>query len=195
MNSNPTQGMDVCVRLFCVYVVLFVGSGLAKGWFPAQGDLPTVYRIKKLKSCQGPKGCRAIERERERIDILGCRLNIWHTDRYHGVSGLLFIINKRLTFSKSGPNVWSNLNFCSSFNGKFTFSRLNVQDCPRVAYEICEQLAPIPGKNFLETGNWFIRIQCLGYCNSQKGISEILFPFWRWNDYQVVPLDTCGTDS
>jgi hypothetical protein len=37
------------VRLFCVYVVLCVGSGLATGWSLAQGVLPTVYRIKKLK--------------------------------------------------------------------------------------------------------------------------------------------------
>jgi hypothetical protein len=29
MSSNPTQSMDVCVRLFCVYVVLCVRSGLA----------------------------------------------------------------------------------------------------------------------------------------------------------------------
>jgi hypothetical protein len=32
VDSNPTQDMDVCVRLFCVYVVLCLGSGLAKGW-------------------------------------------------------------------------------------------------------------------------------------------------------------------
>jgi hypothetical protein len=49
MGSNPTQSMDVCVHLFCVYVVLCVGSGLATGWSPVQGVLPTVYKIKKLK--------------------------------------------------------------------------------------------------------------------------------------------------
>jgi hypothetical protein len=42
VGSNPTHGMDVCVRLFCVFVVLCVGSGLATGWFSAQGVLPTV---------------------------------------------------------------------------------------------------------------------------------------------------------
>jgi hypothetical protein len=31
MGSNPTGGMDVCVRLFCVCIVLFVGSSLAMG--------------------------------------------------------------------------------------------------------------------------------------------------------------------
>jgi hypothetical protein len=57
--------MDCCVRLFCVYVVLCVGSGLATGWSPVQGVLLSTYRIKKLKkSDQVPKGCRAIQRER-----------------------------------------------------------------------------------------------------------------------------------
>jgi hypothetical protein len=49
VGSNHTQGMDVCVRLFCVCIVMSVGSGLATGWSPVQGVLPTVYRIKKLK--------------------------------------------------------------------------------------------------------------------------------------------------
>jgi hypothetical protein len=31
VGSNPIQGMDVCVRLFYVCVVLCVGSGLAAG--------------------------------------------------------------------------------------------------------------------------------------------------------------------
>jgi hypothetical protein len=43
MGSNPTGGMDVCVRLFCVCVVLCVGSGFATGWSPLQGGLLTVY--------------------------------------------------------------------------------------------------------------------------------------------------------
>jgi hypothetical protein len=31
VGSNPTQGMDVCVRLFCVWAVPCAGSGLATG--------------------------------------------------------------------------------------------------------------------------------------------------------------------
>jgi hypothetical protein len=31
VGSNPTQGMDVCLRLFCVCVALCIGSGLATG--------------------------------------------------------------------------------------------------------------------------------------------------------------------
>jgi hypothetical protein len=55
MGSNPTQCMDVCVRLFCVCAVLCAGSGFATGWSPVQEVLPTVQKIKKLK-----KRCRAI---------------------------------------------------------------------------------------------------------------------------------------
>jgi hypothetical protein len=43
MNSNPTRGMNVCVPILRVCVVLFVGSGLV------QGVLHILYRIKKLK--------------------------------------------------------------------------------------------------------------------------------------------------
>jgi hypothetical protein len=45
--SNPTWGMDVCVRLFCVCVVLYAGSGLGTVWSPVQGVLPAVLKIKK----------------------------------------------------------------------------------------------------------------------------------------------------
>jgi hypothetical protein len=62
VGSNRTQGMDVCVRLFCVCVVLCVGSGLATGWSPVQ-VLPTVYGLRNWKSGQGPtKGCSAMDR-------------------------------------------------------------------------------------------------------------------------------------
>jgi hypothetical protein len=49
VGSSPSRGMDICLRLTCVCVVLFVGSCLATGWCPVQGVLPNVYRIKKLK--------------------------------------------------------------------------------------------------------------------------------------------------
>jgi hypothetical protein len=42
VGSNPTQGMDVCVRLFCVCAVMCVGSGLATGASSVQRVLPTV---------------------------------------------------------------------------------------------------------------------------------------------------------
>jgi hypothetical protein len=49
VNSNTTQGMNVCVPLFCVCVVLCVGRGLATGWSPVLRVVPTVHRFKKLK--------------------------------------------------------------------------------------------------------------------------------------------------
>jgi hypothetical protein len=42
VGSNPTQGMDVFVHLFCVCVVLYVGSGIVTSWSLVQGVLPTV---------------------------------------------------------------------------------------------------------------------------------------------------------
>jgi hypothetical protein len=60
VGSDPTQGMDVSVRLFYVCVVLCLGSGLAMGSSGVQGVLSTVYRIKKLK--KGPRSNkRAVE--------------------------------------------------------------------------------------------------------------------------------------
>jgi hypothetical protein len=43
VGLNPTQGMDVCVLILCV------GCGLATGWYPVRGVLPTVYGVNKLK--------------------------------------------------------------------------------------------------------------------------------------------------
>jgi hypothetical protein len=63
VSSNPTWGMDVYVRLFRACVVLCVGSGLATGWLPVRGVLPTIYRLRNWKISQGSKDCRAIERE------------------------------------------------------------------------------------------------------------------------------------
>jgi hypothetical protein len=42
------------VHLFCVCVVLCVGSGIATGSSPVKGVLPTVYRIKKLRKRSRP---------------------------------------------------------------------------------------------------------------------------------------------
>jgi hypothetical protein len=43
-----------CVSL-CVYAILCVGTGLAISWSSVQGDVPTVYRIIKLKKRPRPK--------------------------------------------------------------------------------------------------------------------------------------------
>jgi hypothetical protein len=41
VGSNPTQGMDVCVRLICVCVVLCLDSDLATVRSLPQGVLPS----------------------------------------------------------------------------------------------------------------------------------------------------------
>jgi hypothetical protein len=67
VGSNPTQGICVCVRLFCVCVVLCVCSGLATAWSSVQGVLPIVNGLRNWKSAQGPtKSCRAINRQTDR---------------------------------------------------------------------------------------------------------------------------------
>jgi hypothetical protein len=57
MGSNPTRGMDVCVRLFRVCVVLCVGSGLSMGWYPIQG-----YGLRNWKWPKVSKGYTATDR-------------------------------------------------------------------------------------------------------------------------------------
>jgi hypothetical protein len=57
VDSNPTQGMNVCV---CVF--LCVDSGLATGWSLVQWVLPSVYRSGNWRRGEGPtKGCRVID--------------------------------------------------------------------------------------------------------------------------------------
>jgi hypothetical protein len=70
----------LCVRLFCVYVFLCVGSGLATVWSPVQEVLPTVYRIKKLKKRRKPNE-RAVEPQ---IDIYnGIIITIWREMEFY----------------------------------------------------------------------------------------------------------------
>jgi hypothetical protein len=55
IGSNPAQDMDVCIMcIYCVCVVLCVGSGLPTGWSPVKGVLPAVYRVKKLRKQSRP---------------------------------------------------------------------------------------------------------------------------------------------
>jgi hypothetical protein len=57
MGSNPTRGMDVCVRFFCICAVLCAGSGLSTG-----SPTDCVKRLKNWKTGQSStKGCRAID--------------------------------------------------------------------------------------------------------------------------------------
>jgi hypothetical protein len=55
--------MNVCVRLFCLYV-LCTGRGLASGWSPVQGVLPTVYGLRNWKAAKAQQ--RAVEPQIDR---------------------------------------------------------------------------------------------------------------------------------
>jgi hypothetical protein len=57
MGSNPTRDMVVCVRLFCVCVVLCAGSGFATGWSPSKES----YRLCK-KDYETEEEARAQQR-------------------------------------------------------------------------------------------------------------------------------------
>jgi hypothetical protein len=69
VGSNSTRGMDVSVSLFCVCVVLRVGSGLETGWSPVQGDISTVLGLRNWseRKCFTDALCSKWEiQERER---------------------------------------------------------------------------------------------------------------------------------
>jgi hypothetical protein len=58
------------VNVYSVFVLSCVDSGLETGSSPVQGVLPAEYRITKVKSDRGPKGSRALERDKEREGFL-----------------------------------------------------------------------------------------------------------------------------
>jgi hypothetical protein len=63
VSCKASRGVNVYMRLFCVYVVVYEGSRFQAGWSPIQGVLPTVYRITKLKNLSGTRNgaCRAMD--------------------------------------------------------------------------------------------------------------------------------------
>jgi hypothetical protein len=63
VGSNPTQDMDLCVRLFCFCVVLCVGTCLATGWSPSKESYRLYKkRLRNWRRGQSPaKCCRAID--------------------------------------------------------------------------------------------------------------------------------------
>jgi hypothetical protein len=71
VGLNPTWGMDVSMRLFCVCAALCAGSGLAMGWSPIQGVLSTVQKIKKLKKRPRPNKAPWSHKQTDRqIDVV-----------------------------------------------------------------------------------------------------------------------------
>jgi hypothetical protein len=62
VDSNPTRGMDICVRLFCVCVVLCIGTSLATGWSMSKESYRLCIGLRNWKSGWDPtKSCRAID--------------------------------------------------------------------------------------------------------------------------------------
>jgi hypothetical protein len=119
VGSNPTQGMDVCVRLLCV-CVLYVDSGLATGWSPSKESYRLCIGLKNWKSGQGPKGCRAIERERERE---GKKRRVWFMNSQYNflcLSVISFALGRNILLS----NLFSN-NLNVSFFTRREFSRIH----------------------------------------------------------------------
>jgi hypothetical protein len=53
-ESHSGHGSLVCMRLFCVCVVLCLGRGLATDWSLVQGVLPTVKNDTELNKSPGP---------------------------------------------------------------------------------------------------------------------------------------------
>jgi hypothetical protein len=114
MGSNLTQGMDVCVRLFRVHVVLHVGCSCAMSWSPVQEVLPTVHRTEKLK--KWPRSTRAVEAQREKKNGAMWVLNvanrlsliIWHKVIYFcTIQILCYVCNFHLN------------DFCTRFEHKY----------------------------------------------------------------------------
>jgi hypothetical protein len=63
LGSNPTQGMDVCARLFGICVVLRVGSDHATGCSPSKESYRQFIGLRNINSGEGPtKDCRVADR-------------------------------------------------------------------------------------------------------------------------------------
>jgi hypothetical protein len=67
VGSNATQGMDVCVSLLCVYDVLSKAAALRRADPLSKEFYRSCIKLRNWKSSQGPKGCTAIEKYREKI--------------------------------------------------------------------------------------------------------------------------------
>jgi hypothetical protein len=63
VGSNPTQGVEVCVCLFCVFAVLYVGRGLTTDWSQPKESYRLCVELRKWKIAQGPaNGYRPIDK-------------------------------------------------------------------------------------------------------------------------------------
>jgi hypothetical protein len=113
LGSNPTKNMDACVYLFCVCVILCVGSGLETGWSPIQGILQFVYRIKKAEKGTRAKGlyshgdiydlCAWEIRWERRTLILSCGTDLYCRCPFHSYAAQKTCFICAVEESKSKP--------------------------------------------------------------------------------------------
>jgi hypothetical protein len=75
------RGFESHPRHGCLFI-LRVGSGLATGWSPVQGVLPTVHRLRNWKSGQGPQGLWSTDRQINITDVPQ-----WYIRTRYGFSG------------------------------------------------------------------------------------------------------------
>jgi hypothetical protein len=98
VGSNTTQDMDICVCLFCVCI----GRGLAKGWSPIQGVLPTVLGLrnwsetKRFTNALCSKVGATWKREKERTVYVGMHWNRSSVNSY-----AVFLHYALITFHRS----------------------------------------------------------------------------------------------
>jgi hypothetical protein len=137
VGSNPTQGMDVCLPLFYVCVVLCIGSGLATGWSPVQGVLLNVYRIKKLKKRprSNKRTVQSWEREREGSSVTSFTKFSWKSSSCFKGS------YRRHTDGTDRPARRLPINLQAYFRCKKSFnSALVFLTCLRLAVILCFSL-------------------------------------------------------
>jgi hypothetical protein len=136
MGSNSTLGIDVCVRLFCVCVVLCVGRDIETAWSPVQGVLPTVYVFKKLK-----KAAKAQERVLEPLYMalsLSLYIYIYTVYQVKKVRLSLCLTNYALRHE----DVWGSGCINPHFLGLGTSWRWVVSFTPLPLYPL--ERAPVP---------------------------------------------------
>jgi hypothetical protein len=62
VGPNPTQGLDVCMRLFCVCLVLCAGSGLRRADPPSNDSYRLCIGLKTKNAAKVQrKDCTAID--------------------------------------------------------------------------------------------------------------------------------------
>jgi hypothetical protein len=104
--------MAACVRLFCVCVVLCVGSGLPTGWSAIKRVLPPLYGFRNLK--KRPGSTRAVEPLTDteglsgKFNFYSCRYNIIAPTLYENPNRERIIL--RQTYMKYFSTEWTVIN-------------------------------------------------------------------------------------